>query len=322
MEKILTCNKITLKEFFDQWQERLLLEVDGSVDLAGSRPLQTQLHWPGLELAGHWEGFSPSVALMLDAKAMGYLRGLEAHERQERLSRLIDETTPFVLLGGGQRPLQELVQRCALTKTPILVSSLEGQRLFVRLVQALESSLAPCCELHATCVSVWGLGVLLRGSSAVGKSQTALKLLARGHRLVSDDLVLIKQAGQELLATSYELTRGYLEVRGVGVIDVTRLHGEPCLQLEHKIDLVIELIQDPFTKDSRPIADASRATILGIERPLYQLPCGRNGALELLVEAIVAEQIAAARGRGTPEGLRQRIESTMQQRSKDKNCFT
>lgn len=304
-----------LSYFLIHWQKGLLLNTYTQVKAPDKALYYAEVEHPGLALSGYLDGFARHRPLVFDRIEIQYLRKLGAHEAMQRLKGIIDEHTPCVILAHNQKPTRELIQVCRKMRTPLLISQLEAQDLLAKLILALKEALAPHCELHATLMDVFGLGVMLRGSSGVGKSETALGLIERGHRLVGDDLVQVKNRDGELIGTSSELTRHHLEIRGIGIINVAHLYGMVCIEQSKKVDIIVELeIWNTNREYDRLGLEWQMTEVLGVTIPHHLLPVKTGRDLVLLIETIALNHRLRSMGYNSAKELERRLQRQMKKR--------
>ncbi|MCP1307113.1 HPr(Ser) kinase/phosphatase [Paenibacillus tyrfis] len=222
--------------------KRFSLEVlAGATQLHRTIP-KTRVHRPGLEFVGYFEFFSQSHLQVLGSKEITYLHTLTEEERNERIGNIVKYHPPCFVVTRNQEGLKYLMKYCEEEGIPLLRTP-QPTTKFIELVDAfLTKSMAPEIAVHGVCVNVSGIGILLRGKSGVGKSETAHTLIRRGHRLVADDIVVLKKISPEtLLGTHNGKTKEFLALRSIGLINVSRLYGRKAFQDETRIVLDIEL---------------------------------------------------------------------------------
>lgn len=208
-----------------------------------NRPItMTDISRPGLELAGFFDYYPAERIQLLGKSELTFTQLLEPEVRQERLEQLCTDITPAIIVTRSLPVPEELIEASEKNAVPVLRSNLKTTSFSSRLVNFLESKLAPTTAVHGVLVDVYGIGVLITGKSGVGKSETALELVKRGHRLVADDCVEIRQEeDNRLIGSAPELIEHLLEIRGLGIIDVMTLFGAGAIRPYKRISLVIHL---------------------------------------------------------------------------------
>ncbi|MFN2364693.1 MAG: HPr(Ser) kinase/phosphatase [Halarsenatibacteraceae bacterium] len=250
----------------------------------------SDLKRPGLELAGYWKHFVPERIHILGRTEISFLEGLDKEVLIERLEKFYNLNPRAVIVTRNIKPMDELIELANQYNIPLLQSELSTTRFISRLTAFLEDKLAPIIIEHGVLVDIYGLGILIRGKSGIGKSETAVELIKRGHRLVADDKINIRAIGErELIGTAPESIKHFLEMRGIGIINVKRLFGAGAVKDFTRIDMVVHL--DKWKDDKsyeRFGLDSYETEILGIKIPEITIPVrpGRNIALVLEVAAM------------------------------------
>lgn len=249
------------------------------------------LYRPGLELAGYFEYHPLERVQILGKTELTFISMLPQDERKERIQRLCQsEVTPCIIVTRGLDVPQELIEEGASRDLPILRSTVATTILSSRITGFLERKLAPTATIHGVLVDVYGVGMLITGTSGIGKSETALELVKRGHRLIADDAVEIRQTSDnQLHGTAPELIRHLLEIRGVGIINVMTLFGAGAIRNNKRITLVIRLEAWQQEKQyDRLGLDEETTRIIDTDVPLVTIPVrpGRNLAVIIEVAAM------------------------------------
>lgn len=203
---------------------------------------QAKVHRPGLEFVGYFDFFPMNLVQILGRKEITFLQKLSEAERKMRIGNIVNYHPPCFIVTNGQTGLTYLKQYCRRENIPLLVTE-EGTEPFIgRLAAYMTKVLAEEKVIHGVCVNVSGIGVLLRGKSGVGKSETAHTLIGRGHRLVADDMVILKKISQQtLLGTHNETNKEFLALRSIGLLNIVKMYGQSAFQEETRIALDIEL---------------------------------------------------------------------------------
>lgn len=275
-------------DLYKQHGERLGLElVTGEAGM--SRRIQVpEAHRPGLSLSGYLKGHAGKRILIFGRVEIEYLRYLDPETRVERLEGILTTPTPAIIVARRYRPPKELVHLCHKRDVPLFRTSMSTMNLLSRLTLLLTEEFAPSMSCHGTLVEVFGVGVLIQGDSSVGKSEAALGLIERGHRLISDDIVKVKKKeGNYIEGFGAELTRHHMEIRGIGIINVAHLYGAVCVRDNKVIDLVVNLeAWDDQKFYDRIGLDEKYGDILGVKLPYHMLPVKPGRDVVLLLETI------------------------------------
>ena len=245
---------------------------------------------PGLQLIGFFDYFDNKRIQLLGKVESTFLEGLSHEERLKSFEGLMERGFPAIIITRGMEPLTECMELAERYDRTILRCQERTSAFMGTLIAGLQNELAPRVTRHGVLVEIYGEGVLIFGESGVGKSETAIELIKRGHRLIADDAVEIKRTGLDrLVGSAPELIRHYMELRGIGVIDVRRLYGMGAVKNESNVDLVVnlELWRDDAFYDRLGLNEQS-ATILDVEVPSITVPVkpGRNLAVIIEVAAM------------------------------------
>lgn len=250
----------------------------------------SDLYRPGLEMAGYFAYHPKERIQMLGKTELSFFEQLPALIKKERMYQLCDAETPCIIVSRGLEVPAELIEASKLTGTPVLRGNNTTTMLSSRVTGFLENRLSPTTTIHGVLVDVYGVGMLITGSSGIGKSETALELVKRGHRLVADDAVEIIQTPDHILfGTAPELIRHLLEIRGVGIINVMTLFGAGAIRNEKKITVVVRLENWQEDKQyDRLGLDEELTRIIDTDLPLVTIPVrpGRNLAVIIEVAAM------------------------------------
>ena len=254
-------------------------------------PLTTlDVNRPGLPLAGFFEHFDTERLLVMGLTETTYLGDMTPQQRLERFDRLLAYPVPALIFTRGIRPSPECMEMAEKYDRTVLRTAAQTSAFMSSLIGSLANHLAPSITRSGVMLEVFGEGVLIQGESGVGKSEVAIELLKRGHRLIADDAVELRDTGRgTLLATSPELIRQYMELRGIGVIDVRNLFGLRAIKNEQQIDIVINL--EPWNDAAvydRLGLESSYTHILGVKVASITIPVkpGRNLASIIEVAAM------------------------------------
>ena len=263
---------------------------------------------PGLQLTGFFDYFDPHRLQVIGKVEDTYLSGLTPEQRRESFEQLLSQEVPALIISRGIEPYPECMEMAEKYDRTVLRSQDTTSVLMSTIIASLKTYLAPRITRHGVLVEVYGEGVLLLGESGVGKSETAIELVKRGHRLIADDAVEIKQtATRGLVGTAPELIRHYIELRGIGVIDVRRLFGMSAVKEESEIDMVINLEQwkDGAMYDRLGLENLY-TTILDVQVPSLTIPVKPGRNLAVIIE------VAAMNNRHKKMGYNAALEFTKQ----------
>lgn len=278
-----------VQDLMDQFGKTLTLFIDSSQEGMKKRILVPEVQRPGLSLTGYTKGKVSKWLLLFGRIELEYLRTLDSETCKKRLKQVVTKSNPAVILSRNLKPLKELKEICKHLKIPILRSSSKTMPLLTELTLALSEAFSPIKSLHGALVEVFGVGVLIQGDSSVGKSEAALGLIERGHRLVSDDVVYVqKKDSRHLEGSSPELTRHLLEIRGIGIINVAHLYGAISVRQSVQIEMIMRLEEwDDSHYYDRVGLEEKFQEIFNIRIPFYVLPVKPGREVTLLIETTV-----------------------------------
>lgn len=250
----------------------------------------TQVNRPGVELTGFFKFYDNRRILVFGNTEMAYLDGFDSEQRSTILDELMARGAPVVVMCRSFDPFDEMLAAAQKYSMPIVKTSEQTSDLIARLVAYLNVELAPRITRHGVLVEVYGEGILLVGDSGVGKSETAIELVKRGHRLIADDAVEIRKvSSKSLVGSAPENIRHFIELRGVGIINARRIFGMGAVKMTERIDLVVNLeIWNPDKIYERMGLDEEYTELLGVKLKTVTIPVkpGRNLAIIIEVAAM------------------------------------
>ena len=252
-------------------------------DLKEIKIYATEVYRPGIFLAGYYQYFDNMRIQILGLTEMSYLNELESDTRRAHLEKLFSFQPPAVVLTRGLEPLPEMLEFARQYGVALLLSNEMTSPLMGTMITTLNMELAPRITRHGVLVEVYGEGILITGDSGVGKSETAIELVKRGHRLIADDAVELRRvSSKQIMGSSPENIRHFIELRGIGIINVARLFGIGAVRSSVQVEIVIELEPWDRTKNyDRTGLESQTADILGVQVPNMVIPVmpGRNLAV-------------------------------------------
>ncbi|MCX8038685.1 MAG: HPr(Ser) kinase/phosphatase [Candidatus Sumerlaeia bacterium] len=306
---------LTIQEFMDLTARTLEIKI-----LAGRNGMNKVIktsEWnrPGTAFAGFFEVFAFDRLQILGNTELSYLRSLPRRKRLHHIQRVFQYPIPCMIVTSTYPIPEELPKLAEANDVPLLKSNLSTSRFVGRLMSILEPVFAPSMSIHGGLLDVFGMGVLLVGESGVGKSECALELIQRGHRLVADDVVVLRrQSKTTIVGSSLPTTKHHMEVRGLGIINVELLFGAGAVCDEKTVDLIIWLEQWQTGKVYDRIGiDEQRRTILDVDIPEYVIPVEPGRNLSILVEVAAMNQRLKNTGFNPARSLDEQITRRMQE---------
>ena len=268
---------------------------------------------PALQLTGFFDHFDRERVQIIGYVEQAYINTLPREVRMERYDKLLSSEIPCVVYSRGQEPDEDMQNLCLHYQVPLMVSEKSTSDLMAEVIRWLKVKLAPCISIHGVLVDVFGEGVLIMGESGIGKSEAALELIRRGHRLVTDDVVEIRKINNNtLIGTSPDITRYFIELRGIGIIDVKTLFGVECVKEQQTIDLVIKL--EDWKKDKeydRLGLEEEYTEILGNNIVCHSIPIRPGRNLAVICEAAAANHRQKKMGYNAAKELYRRVENNL-----------
>jgi len=267
---------------------------------------------PGLALAGQQERLRAGTVQVLGRGEISFLRTIPAETRRALLAQMERAGIACLILTHGAAPGAEIQEAADAGGLPILGTPQPTSTLMESLGRYLEDRLAPSTTLHGTLIDAYGVGVLILGESGVGKSESALELILRGHRLISDDTVTIRRIGTVLNGTGPELSRHHMELRGLGIINIKDLYGVAAVRDRKDIDLVVRLDAWQDDKEYDRLGLEPRTwVILGVELPYIEMPVGPGRNLSILLEVAARHHLLRRKGYHPAKELAGRIHEAL-----------
>lgn len=280
-----------VKELYERHSKRLSLELIAGKSGMNRRIRVPEAQRPGLSLAGYLKSHAAKRILIFGKVEIEYLHDLDPNTRISRLENILNENTPAVVIARRYRAPKELKVICDKKGIPLFRTTFSTMNFLSKLTLLLTEEFAPSISCHGTLVEVFGVGLLIQGDSAVGKSEAALGLIERGHRLISDDIVKVKKKeGSYLEGSGADLTRHHMEIRGIGIINVAHLYGAVCVRNQKSLDTVVKLeIWDDGHFYDRVGNEDKFISILDIKLPYLVLPVKPGRDVVLLLETIALQ---------------------------------
>jgi HPr kinase/phosphorylase len=308
--------KLLVAQLYERMKDSLQLELLGNPAGLEREITTIDASGPGLVLAGYVGRFVHARVQVLGETEVSYLNSLDASTRQTNLKQFFSFPIPCVMVTKGQ-PLPEGMETEAhAAGIAILRSKLKTQEFYRHIGPFLESAFAPSSTLHGSLADVFGVGLLFTGGSGIGKSECVLDLVERGHRLVADDLVICRRRGTDVvIGRAHEHAHHHMEIRGVGIIDVSKIFGIRAVRQQKRIEVVVNLEQwDAVTSDvDRTGLDTSTTNILDVELPLVTVPLNPGKNITVIAEVIALNHLLKYSGVNVAEAFNERLKSRMRQ---------
>ena len=289
------------------------------MELKGHRIMISDVNRPALQLSGYFKHFEQSRVQIIGTVEYTYLQQLDEEKREKIYSEFMGYDIPCVIFCRDLRPDDSFLKIAEEKNIPVLGTKRSTSEFMAELIYCLNEQLAPCITIHGVLVDVYGEGLLIMGESGIGKSEAALELIKRGHRLVTDDVVEIRKINEHtLIGTSPDITRYFIELRGIGIIDVKTLFGVECVKEKQQIDLVIKL--EDWKKENeydRLGLEEEYTEFLGNKVVCHSLPIRPGRNLAVICEAAAVNHGQKKMGYNAAQELYRRVQENLTKKSSD-----
>lgn len=305
-----------IRDLLARKAEPLQLEaLTGDVGLDREIP-SSEASSPGLVLAGYTARFVGNRIHVLGETEVTYLASLDAKGRRRALEQFFAFEMPVVVITKGQEAPAELLAVASAKGIPVVRTQLKTAEFYRRLKPFLDDAFAPATTVHGSLADVFGVGLLFLGRSGIGKSECVLDLVERGHRLVADDVVHVTRRGNDvLLGRGHEMSRHYMEIRGVGLIDIHALFGIRAVRQQKRIEVVVQLVDWDSTKEyDRTGLERQEATLLDVAIPQVTVPLNPGKNLTVVCEVVAMNHLLRYSGVDSAKAFNDRLIAQMKVR--------
>ena len=280
-----------------------------------------ELHRPGLALTGFYERFASKRVQILGETEATYLSQLSEDRLKEISGKMFDYGLPLVIITKGIAPPAGFIEAADLSGTCVFSSKLTTAELTTKLSAYLDHLFAPSIMVHGSLMDVYGVGLLYTGKSGIGKSEIALDLVERGHRLVADDVVKITRAAPDvLLGNSSELLGHHMEIRGIGIIDIEELFGIRAIRLQKRIEVEVNLTLWSETEEYERLGlEDKRTKVLGVEIPIVRVPISPGKNITVISEVIAMNHMQKVYGENAALEFTKKLSQTLSRQSVTKD---
>jgi len=297
-----------------------LVNLTPEIDLSDREIFQTDLNRPALQLAGFFDYFDSERVQLMGKVEDAYLEGLKVATKRIMFDKLFGYKIPCLILSRSIQPCAEMLEIAAKYQIPLFSTKMATSYFMSELNRYLKVELAPSISIHGVLVDVYGEGVLIKGESGIGKSEAALELIKRGHRLVADDVVEINKVSDDtLLGTSPDIIRHFIEVRGIGIVDCKTLFGVESVKENQTIDLVINICEWDREQEYDRLGLTQEFTeILGNRVVSHTIPIRPGRNLAIIVESAAINNRQKNMGYNAAVELNNRVTGNLQRRSEER----
>ena len=302
-------------------QELNLHNKTPDVDISKKRITLPDINRPALQLTGYLEHFENERVQIIGYVEYTYLLHLSRENKMEAFERFVASKIPCVIFSTKTEPDEDMIHLAIKYDVPIFVTDQTTSTFMAEIIRWLNVELAPCISIHGVLVDVYGEGVLIMGESGIGKSEAALELIKRGHRLVSDDVVEIRRVSDAtLVGSAPDITRHFIELRGIGIIDVKTLFGVESVKDTQSIDLVIKLEEwDKDREYDRLGLEEEYTEFLGNRVVCHSLPIRPGRNLAVIVESAAVNHRQKKMGYNAAQELYRRVQENMSKKRKEED---
>ncbi len=309
---------IAVRDFFDSYKNQLKLRLITKPEtLLRTKVREKSINRPALTLTGHFKYFAHKRIQLFGAGEMSFFREMSEKKQRVTLTAMAKHKIPCIVISRNFAPTKVMLEVMEQFGVPLFRTPLTSKEFSIDATVLLEERFAPSTTLHGTLMDVRGIGVLIRGESGSGKSETAIALLHRGHSLVADDVVRIKLLSDHTtpVGTSPDLNRGYMECRGIGIVNVVELFGVQAVRIEKRIELVVTFIDwEPGMEVERTGLDEHHFEVLGVQVPHMEIPVRPGRDMARLVEVAVMVQALKLIGHDPAKDFSQKLIAEMEQK--------
>lgn len=304
---------IVRKLLEDQKRELKLTLLSGESALE-NKIFFSEINRPGLALSGYFGYFAFQRVQVLGMTEFSYLRKMSKRSRANRIKKMFSYKIPCIITTRGLKPYREMLNLSEENSIPVLMTTLDTQEFIHKITFYLESEFAPSITHHGDLIEVYGVGVLILGESGVGKSETALELIERGHRLIADDVIMIKrEPGRTLSGSSNPVIKHRMEIRGLGIIDIKNLFGTRAIRDKKRIELVVQLEEWRKAKPYDRLGLREKTcSILGVPLPKIVIPVRPGRNLAIIIEVATMNYRLKKMGVFTAQELEKELRKNME----------
>ena len=308
-------NSVALSKVVDKMK---LENLTPEIDISGKKVITTEVNRPALQLTGFFDHFESERVQIIGYVEYTYLQYLTREQRLSVYEKLLSYKIPCLSYTTLTTPDPDMIELAKKYEVPIFVTKKATSAFMAELIRWLNVELAPCISIHGVLVDVYGEGILIMGESGIGKSEAALELIKRGHRLITDDVVEIRKVSDDtLIGTAPDITRHFIELRGIGIIDVKTLFGVESVKNTGNIDLVIKLEEWDRDKEyDRLGLEEEYTEFLGNKVVCHSLPIRPGRNLAVIVESAAVNHRQKKMGYNAAQELYNRVQNSLMKNMK------
>jgi len=311
--------KITVSYLVERLRERVNISIKSCIaDECSDKKYVTEadLHRPGLALAGYIDLFTYQRIQIIGNTESQFLSNMNKENQIEAFKNITQFKLPVIFLTDNNALPDYLLELCEDSKIPVYSTPLETTRFMYILRDFMEDQFAIQTVVHGSMVDVYGIGILIAGKSGIGKSEVALDLVERGHRLVADDIVMLTKKNNILMSSATEMSKHFMEIRGLGIVDVMSMFGIRSIRYQKRLEVVLELtLWDETQEVERTGLNHDSETILGLDIPLIHLPITPGKNITVIAEVIAMNYLLKHYGYDPAKAFQERIKNSISEKA-------
>lgn len=311
---------ITVQQFFEDNEEISKLTIVGGFNGFKNNIKIPYMNIPSLVFIGYNHEFPEGAIQLLGKREISFLNTLNDEDRNKAVSNLFTLSFPCIILTDNEKPNDEIKKNCNEKEIPLIISALNMIEFQKVIDSYLNDKLAKYRIMNGTLVDVYGIGLLLTGESGIGKSETALDLISRGHRLIADDIVKLKKRGKIIIGEGIEpseMAKYHMEIRGVGIVNIPLLFGIKSIRMHKRVEVIVDLVKWKEEEDwTRTGLEEKEINILGIELPYVQIPLIPGKNVGTVVELVALNHISRIMGYDAPKLFNEELLKLMKKQGK------
>lgn len=312
-------DKVTVKELIEDNKKQLNFVVLGGKKGLNKTITTNYLSTPGLILTGFKKHFKHKAIQILGPPEVSFLKALKRKELEKSTKRLLSYKIPCIIVTGSLKIPQFIIEYADKKNIPVILSKIKRYELVHRVLDYIEIRTAPYIYVHGTLVDVYGVGILFTGISGIGKSETALDLVARGHRFVADDVIRITRRASGIIMGEgkdpVDFFHSHIEIRGVGVVDLSRVFGVRATRLHKRVEVEVKLVKWGTEQDiDRTGLEGKTRSILGVKIPYKKIPLVPGKNVSVIAEIVALEHLLKLSAYDTPKIFNKKLLDTMKRK--------
>jgi HPr kinase/phosphorylase len=313
-------DKISVAFLVEKLRKKVQIELEACVNDGACENrfiTEQELHRPGLAMAGFVELYTHQRIQILGNTECEYLRKFDIDGQKQAFANILEFDVPVIFLTHGNRIPQELMDMAAVFSIPIFRTPVETTKFMFQLRDFLDDQFALQTVVHGSMVDVYGIGILITGKSGIGKSEVALDLIERGHRLVADDVVMLTRKNNIVMAASTDMNKHYMEIRGLGIIEVLSMFGIRSIRYQKRLEVVVELfLWEEGRQINRTGLEKDTVSLLDVDIPIVHLPITPGKNITVIAEVIAMNHLLSNYGYDAAQAFQEKLKERIAQKGR------